>query len=215
MAFTLHSYWRATAPYRVRIGLNLKGAAYDYAPVNLLEGAQHGETYKGLNAQALTPALVTEDGRVLTQSLAILEWLEETRPEPPLLPSDPADRATVRAMAAIVACDVHPLNNLRVLKQLAALGVDSTDRDAWARRWIEEGFRALEPMVGRYGRGFAFGDRPGLADCCIVPQAYSAQRFGVDLAPYPAIRTLAERSASHPAFAAAHPDRQPDTPDRD
>uniref|UniRef100_UPI0028127F8B maleylacetoacetate isomerase n=1 Tax=Phenylobacterium sp. TaxID=1871053 RepID=UPI0028127F8B len=143
MAFVLHSYWRATAPYRVRIGLNLKGLPYDYAPVNLLKAEQNADTYAGLNRQELLPALQTGDGQVLTQSLAILEWLEEVHPEPALLPKDPFERATVRAMAAIVACDIHPLNNLRIQKQLTALGVDDAGRTVWTQRWINDGFRAL------------------------------------------------------------------------
>jgi maleylacetoacetate isomerase/maleylpyruvate isomerase len=210
MALALHSYWRAGAPYRVRIGLHLKGLPYDYVPVNLLAGDQHGEAYKGLNPQGLTPALVVDDDLVLTQSLAILEWLEETHPEPPLLPKAAAERAVVRAMAGIVACDIHPLNNQRVLKELAGLGVDEAGRNAWAARWIAAGFEALEPMIARHGAGFAFGESPTLADCCLVPQVYSAGRFTVDLTPYPAIRAAAERAAAHPAFAAAHPERQPD-----
>lgn len=210
MALALHSYWRAGAPYRVRIGLHLKGLPYDYVPVNLVAGDQHGAAYKGLNPQGLTPALVVDGDLVLTQSLAILEWLEETHPEPALLPRAPADRAVVRAMAGIVACDIHPLNNQRVLKELAGMGVDESGRNAWAGRWIAAGFEALEPMIARHGAGFAFGETPTLADCCLIPQVYSAGRFAVDLAPYPAIRAVAERAAAHPAFAAAHPDRQPD-----
>ncbi|HEY8615761.1 maleylacetoacetate isomerase [Phenylobacterium sp.] len=210
MTLVLHSYWRATAPYRVRIGLNLKGVAYDYAPVHLVKGVQHSDDYKALNRQELVPSIVTEEGRVITQSLAILEWLEETHPQPPLLPADPADRAVVRAMADIVACDIHPLNNLRVQQQLTALGIDDTGRDLWSKRWIDDGFRALEPMVARHGAGFAFGDAPTLADCCLIPQVYSAHRYGVALDPYPAIAAVAARAAGHPAFAAAHPDRQPD-----
>jgi maleylacetoacetate isomerase/maleylpyruvate isomerase len=210
MPFTLHSYWRATAPYRVRIALNLKGLAYDYAPVNLLAGDQHAESYQVLNPQELTPALVTEEGRVLTQSLAILEWLEEAHPVPPLLPADLFERATVRAMAGIIACDIHPLNNLRVLRQLSGLGVDEAGRSAWTQRWIQDGLRALEPMVAAHAAGFCFGASPTLADCCLVPQLYSAERYGVDLSPYPAIRAVGARCAAQPAFAAAHPDRQPD-----
>ncbi|WP_309091009.1 maleylacetoacetate isomerase, partial [Phenylobacterium sp.] len=162
------------------------------------------------NRQELLPALQTGDGQVLTQSLAILEWLEEVHPEPALLPKDPFERATVRAMAAIVACDIHPLNNLRIQKQLTALGVDDAGRTVWTQRWINDGFRALEPMVAWHSRGFAFGDRPTLADCLLVPQVYSAERYAVDLSPYPAIAAVAQRAAEHPAFAAAHPDRQPD-----
>ena len=154
MSLTLHSYWRATAPYRVRIGLNLKGLPYGYVPVNLLTGEQHAPDYVATrNAQHLTPALEA-DGQVLTQSLAILEWLEETHPAPPLLPKAPFARATVRAMAALVACDIHPLNNLRVQQALEGLGVDAPARLAWSQRWIVEGFSALEPMVAAHGAGF-------------------------------------------------------------
>jgi maleylacetoacetate isomerase len=210
MALTLHSYWRATAPYRVRIALNLKGLPFDYAPVNLVAGAQLGEAYRRLNPQGLTPALETGDGRVLTQSLAILEWLDEVHPVPPLLPAEVFDRAVVRGMAAIVGCDIHPLNNLRVLRQLTKLGVAADDRAFWTQRWINDGFAALEPMVATHSAGFAFGAQPTLADCLLIPQVYSAERNDVDLAPYPAIRAVAARCAEHPAFQAAHPDRQPD-----
>jgi maleylacetoacetate isomerase len=209
MKLTLHSAWRASAPYRVRIGLNLKGLAYDVAPVNLANSQHHEPTYAALNPQRLVPTLEV-DGRVLTQSLAILEWLDETVLEPRLLPADPFDRVVVRAMAEIVACDIHPLNNLRVLRALNGLGLDEPAREAWARRWITDGFAALEPMVARHGRGFAFGDAPSLADCCLVPQVYNAERFKVDLTPFPAIRAVAARAAEHPAIAAAHPNLQPD-----
>lgn len=210
MTLVLHSYWRATAPYRVRIALNLKGLAFDYAPVNLLAGEQHAEDYKALNPQELTPALETEEGRVLTQSLAILEWLEEVHPVPPLLPADPFDRAAVRAMAGIIACDIHPLNNLRVQRQLSRLGVAEEGRSAWTQRWMHDGFRALESLIAAHTAGFAFGAEPTLADCCLVPQLYSAERNAVDLAAYPAIRAVGLRCAEHPAFAAALPERQPD-----
>lgn len=210
MTLTLHSAWRASAPYRVRIGLNLKGLAYDYVAVDLLKGEQRDSDYKAMNPQGLTPTLIADDGQVLTQSLAILEWLEETHPEPALLPKAAGGRAIVRAMAAIVACDIHPLNNLRILQQLAKLGIDDGDRNEWARRWIGDGFAALEPMVAKHGAGFAFGDAPTLADACLVPQVYNARRFDFDFSPFPAISQAAKRAADHPAFAAAHPDRQPD-----
>lgn len=209
MKLILHSAWRASAPYRVRIGLNLKGLDYAIAPVDLVSSQHHGEAYRALNAQALVPTLDV-DGRPLTQSLAILEWLDETVPEPRLLPADPFDRATVRAMAEIVACDIHPVNNLRILRALTGLGVDQDGRDAWARRWIADGFTALEPMVARHGKGYAFGDAPGLADCCLVPQVYNAARFHVDMTPFPAISAAVARALEHPAIAAAHPNLQPD-----
>lgn len=210
MILKLHSAWRASAPYRVRIGLNLKGLAYEVVPVDLVAGQQKSEAYHAVNAQDLVPSLVLEDGRVLTQSLAILEWLDEAHPAPPLLPGDACDRQVVRAMACIVACDIHPVNNLRILKTLAGLGVDEPGRNAWARRWISDGFAALEPMVARHGRGYAFGDTPTLADACLVPQIYNASRFAVDMSPFPAIAAAAARAGEHPAIAAAHPNLQPD-----
>jgi maleylacetoacetate isomerase/maleylpyruvate isomerase len=212
MSLVLHSYWRATAPYRVRIALNLKGLAYDYVAVNLLDGAQRAEPYRTLNPQGLTPTLQVDGRHVLTQSLAILEWLEETHPVPPLLPADPFERATVRAMAGLIACDIHPLNNLRVLQQLARMGLDDAARNAWIARWIGDGFAALEAMIADHTAGFAFGAEPTLADCLLIPQVYSAERYGVELTPYPALAAVAARCEAHPAFQAAHPDRQPDRP---
>jgi maleylacetoacetate isomerase len=211
MSLTLHSAWRATAPYRVRIALNLKGLAFDYAPVNLLGGEQRAPAYRAVNPQALLPALEA-DGAILTQSLAILEWLEETHRDPPILPADPAGRAVVRAMADIVACDIHPVNNLRILQVLAELGhpMGGPDQLAWGARWINDGFSALEPMVERHSRGFAFGATPTIADCVLIPQIWSSARFAVDLAAYPALASLAAHATGHPAFQAAHPDRQPD-----
>ncbi|MEO7026494.1 MAG: maleylacetoacetate isomerase [Caulobacteraceae bacterium] len=213
MTLSLFSYWRASAPHRVRIALALKGLAYDYHAINLAAGEQAGEAYGEVNPQHLTPALVSE-GVVLTQSPAILEWLEETCPEPPLLPVAAIDRATVRAMAATVACDIHPLNNLRVLRALAELGhpMGGPEQRAWAGRWIADGFAALEPLIARHGRGFAFGSTPTIADCCLIPQIVSAARFDVDLTPFPAIAAVGERCSRHPAFGAAAPERQPDAP---
>jgi maleylpyruvate isomerase len=206
----LHGYWRSTASYRVRIGLNLKGLAYEQAPHDLRTGAQHDPDYLALSPQGLVPALETAAVN-LVQSLAILEWLEERFPEPPLLPADVDSRAVVRGMAALVACDIHPLNNLRVLGALRAeLRADQAQVDAWIARWIGEGFTALEQLVARHGGEFAFGDTPSLADCCLIPQVYSAERFAVDLTAFPRIRAVAARAGRLEAFAAAHPSRQPD-----
>jgi maleylacetoacetate isomerase len=209
MGFVLHSAWRATAPYRVRIGLALKGVDYDYAPVDLIAGQQREPAYRAVNPQGLTPALDIGD-RVMTQSLAILEWLEEQYPDPPILPKLPLDRAMVRTMAGIVACDIHPLNNTRVGRRLSQMGIDQAGILDWTQGWIRDGFDALEPLVARHGQGFAFGDAPTIADCCLIPQVYSANRYDVDLSPYPAIQAVAERATGHPAFQAAHPNRQPD-----
>lgn len=203
----LHGYWRSGTSYRTRIALNLKGIAYEQAGVDLRTGDQRGEAFLALNSQGLVPALETDDGAVLTQSPAILEWLEERYPDPPLLPADPTGRAIVRAMAATIACDIHPLNNLRVLNAVRELGGDA---NRWAAQWIAPGFAALESQIARHGDGFAYGAAPTLADCHLVPQAYSAERFGVDLAPYPCLVAAVERARALPAVAAAHPDRQPD-----
>ena len=209
MTLVLHSAWRSSAAYRVRIALNLKGMAYDIAPVNLVSSQHLEPASAALNPQRLRPTLEV-DGKVLTQSLAILDWLDETHPAPALLPTDPFDRATARAMAQIIASDIHPVNNLRILRALTELGVDEPGRQAWIGRWITDGFTALEPMIAAHGQGYAFGDTPGLADCCLVPQVYNAERFKTDLTPFPHIRAVAARCAQHPAFAAAHPNQQPD-----
>jgi maleylacetoacetate isomerase/maleylpyruvate isomerase len=209
VGLTLYSAWRATSAYRVRIGLNLKGLAYDYVAVNLLAGEQHKAAYRAVNPQRFVPALEV-DGRILTQSLPILEWLDETHPEPPLLPKDAWDRQTIRAMCAIIASDIHPLNNTRVGRALEAMKVSEAARTTWIQRWINDGFQVLEPIIATHGKGWAFGDAPSLADCCVIPQVYSANRYAVDLEPFPAIRALAERASEHPAFAAAHPSQQPD-----
>lgn len=202
----LHGYWRSGAAYRVRIGLNLKGLTYEQSPVELRTGEQRSEAFLSLNPQGLVPALEA-DGQVLTQSLAILEWLEERHPDPALLPGPSADRAVVRAMATIVACDIHPLNNLRVLKAVGALGAVQND---WAAQWISPGFDALEALIAQHGRGWAFGDQPGLADCFLVPQIFSARRFEIDVSAWPRIAAIDAMAAAHPAFQAAHPTNQPD-----
>ena len=206
----LHGYWRSGASYRVRIALNLKGLTYEQAAHDLRQGRQKTPDYLALNPQGMVPALDV-DGQVLIQSPAILEWLEETYPEPPLLPRDADDRATVRAMSAVIGCDIHPLNNLRVLTSLRRdLGADQATVDAWAARWIAPGFDALNALVARHGAGFSFGDEPTLADCYLIPQLYSARRFNVETAAWPALKAVEARALAHPAFAAAHPDRQPD-----
>jgi maleylacetoacetate isomerase/maleylpyruvate isomerase len=209
MGFTLYSAWRATAPYRVRIGLALKGVPYDYSPLDLVRGDQRSPQYAQVNRQGLTPALDIGE-MVLTQSLAILEWLEEEYPDPPILPKAALDRQVVRTMALIIACDIHPLNNTRIGRKLNKMGIDQAGILEWTQGWIKDGFDALEPMVERYGQGFAFGKTPTIADCCLIPQVYSANRYEVDLTPYPSIRAAAERAAEHPAFQAAHPNKQPD-----
>lgn len=206
----LHGYWRSTASYRVRIALNLKGLSYEQVTHDLRSNAQRDPAFLKLNVQGLVPALVA-DNQAITQSPAILEWLEERHPEPALLPARSGDRAIVRAMAAIVACDIHPINNLRVLNALrGAFGADEAAINSWIARWITEGFEALEQMVVNTGRGFAFGDRPTLADCYIVPQVYSAERFGVPTIAYPSLMAAVERARALPAVADAHPDLQPD-----
>tara|TARA_R110002167_G_scaffold252147_1_gene458444 strand:- start:474 stop:1106 length:633 start_codon:yes stop_codon:yes gene_type:complete len=206
----LHGYWRSGTAYRTRIALNLKGMSYEQAGVDLRQGDQKSAAYLALNPQGMVPALEV-DGLVLTQSPAILEWLEETIAEPPLLPADAAGRARVRAMAALVGCDIHPLNNLRVMKALRD-SFDATQEatDAWAGRWITAGFAALETLVADHGDGWAYGSTPGLADCYLIPQIYSARRFHVALDAWPRLLAIESAAEAHPAFIAAHPDRQPD-----
>ncbi len=206
----LHGYWRSSAAYRVRIALNLKGL--DYAQVNhdLRQGEQRDPGYTALNAQGLVPALDIGD-HVITQSPAIVEWLEERYPNPALLPILPEDRAVVRAMCNLIACDIHPLNNLRVLKELKhELNADEAQIKLWTTGWIGEGFAALERMIAKHGKGFCFGAQPTLADCFLIPQVFSAQRFNVHLDPYPNIRRVNEACDEHTAFVRAHPRHQPD-----
>lgn len=206
----LHGYWRSGAAYRTRIALNLKGLAYEQAPHDLRTGAHKDAAYLALNPQGMVPALQV-DGAILIQSPAILEWIEEMHPEPALLPSGAIDRATVRAMAAIIGCDIHPLNNLRVGKALReGFGADQAAIDAWAARWITPGFEALEALAGQHGKGWLFGATPTLADCYLIPQIYSAKRFNVPLDAFPTLLAIDESAAAHPAFQTAHPDQQPD-----
>ncbi|GIK85437.1 MAG: maleylacetoacetate isomerase [Burkholderiales bacterium] len=209
----LFDYFRSSAAYRVRIALALKGLAPERTFVHLRHGAQRAGDYLALNPQGLVPALVADDGAVLTQSLAIVEWLDETHPQPPLLPSDADGRARVRSIAQAIACDIHPLNNLRVLNYLTGtLGVSEAQRDGWYRYWVDLGFEALERrLAGERATGrFCHGDAPTLADVCLVPQVANARRFAVDLAPYPTIVRIDAACAGVPAFAAAAPMRQPD-----
>lgn len=208
MDLKLHGYWRSTAAYRVRIALALKGVDAGRAAIDLRKAEQGGAAYRAINPQGLVPALEV-DGRVLIQSVAIIEWLDEVFPDPPLLPADPWGRAHARGLASIIASDIHPLNNLRVLQRLRDdLHASEPAVTAWIAEWVTRGFQALETLLPE--RGWSFGDRPGLADCCLVPQVYSAQRFGVDLLPFPKVRRIAALALEHPAFATAHPVRQPD-----
>ncbi len=202
----LFDYFRSSASYRVRIALNLKGIDYESVPLNLLEGGQNGPDYRALNPQGLVPALEI-DGHILVQSLAIVDYLDSTRPEPPLVPADDADAAHVRALALVVACDVHPLNNLRVLKYLSGpLGRPRDERDSWYRHWVSEGLAALEAMAAPRAGRFLFGDSPTLADLCLVPQMFNARRFEVPLDDYPTLVRADAEASRLEAFAAAHPD---------
>lgn len=210
----LYSYFRSSAAYRVRIALNLKQLPFEYVPVHLVRdgGQQLQDTYRALSPDALVPTLIDDDA-TLQQSLAIIEYLEETHPEPPLLPKAPADRAYVRAIALQIACEIHPLNNLRVLKYLKhMLQVPEEAKNDWYRHWIESGFAALEtrlasdPRVGR----LCFGDTPTLADICLVPQVFNAHRFSIDTQCYPTIQRIFDHATSLDAFKAAAPAVQPD-----
>jgi maleylacetoacetate isomerase len=205
MKLVLYDYYRSSASYRVRIGLNLKGVDYERVPVNLLDGEQKDEAYRARNPQGFVPMLEV-DGERITQSLAIIGWLDRVIPEPPLLPADSGARAHVVALALTIAADIHPINNLRVLKRLAAMGIAEAERDEWYRHWMREGFDALEALAGPRAGRFLYGDGVTAADICLVPQMFNARRFDVDLAPYPTlVRCDAEAAALEP-FAAAHPE---------
>jgi maleylpyruvate isomerase len=209
---TLYGFWRSGTSHRLRIALNWKALDYRIIPVSLPAKAHRNPDYLTLNPQGLVPSLQIGD-QILTQSPAIIEWLEEVNPTPPLLPSDAEARAIVSAMAAIIGCDIHPINNLRVLTSLRQnLGQDEDAVSAWIGRWISAGFEALEQLIAVHGGEFAYGDVVTVADCYLIPQIYSAQRFSVDLTPYPRIRLVGEKAGLLPAFAAAHPDCQPDAP---
>jgi maleylpyruvate isomerase len=204
----LHGYWRSGAAYRVRIALTLKGIAYQQVNHDLRTGGQADPAYAALNPQRLVPALEV-DGLILTQSVAILEWLDERFPDPALLPADADGRGIVRAMVATFATDVHPLHNLRTLKALREdFGASDDQVTAWMARWMTDGFAAMEALIARHGGDFAYGDTPTMADCITVPALYSAERFGVDTTPYPRLVATAARTAA--LAEAAHPSRQPD-----
>lgn len=209
----LYGYFRSSSSYRCRIALNLKGLDYETVPVHLLKdgGQQHSAAYRALNPQGLLPTLEA-DGLVLTQSPAILEWLEETYPEPALLPADAATRAAVRAFCAVIACEIHPLQNLRTLKYLETeYGQGAEGKEAWCQRWIGDGLAACEALLAnRLPTRFAFGDAPGMAEVYLVPQMFSARRFKVDLSAMPRLVAITEACEALPAFAEAHPSRQPD-----
>jgi maleylacetoacetate isomerase len=212
----LHSYWRSSAAYRVRIGLNLKGLPYEIAPVHLVRdgGEQHKPDYVEINPQQFVPVL-QHGHRMLRQSMAILEYLDEMWPEPPLLPVTARDRARVRALAQVIACDIHPLNNLRVLQYFERdWGVPQPERDVWVRHWIVQGFDAFEALLQHnHSTGeYCDGHVPTIADCCLIPQVYNARRFGVDMTPYPTIVRIEQECLALPAFDAARPERQPDAP---
>ncbi|HVI25722.1 MAG TPA: maleylacetoacetate isomerase [Xanthomonadaceae bacterium] len=212
----LYSYWRSSAAYRVRIGLNLKGLSYETVPVHLLRdgGEQHSDAYREANPQQLVPVL-QHGQRMLRQSLAILEYLDEMWPQPALLPATARERQRVRSLAQLIACDIHPLNNLRVLQYFERdWGVPQPEREVWVKHWIAEGFDALEALLADHPSTGVFcdGDVPSLADCCLVPQVYNARRFAMDLSRYPNIQRIEEACLALPAFDEARPERQPDAP---
>jgi maleylpyruvate isomerase len=210
----LYTFFRSSASYRVRIALNFKGLDYEQAPIHLRRGGgeQLKPAYTAINPQALVPAL-EDDGQIFSQSLAIIEYLEERYPKPPLLPSDAAGRAVVRSMALLIACEVHPIQNLRVLNHLKSDHKQSDDDTIrWARHWINLGLSALEKMIVSLSKQdkFCFGDTPTMADLCLVPQLANARRFGVDVSAYPRLLGAEAAAKTLPAFADAAPEKQPD-----
>ncbi len=200
----LHDYFRSSASYRVRIALNLKGLDYERVEISLIAGEQRSDAYLELNAQGFVPLLIA-DGETIIQSMAIIDWIDRAYPEPRLIPEDAMPRAVALAQAQVIASDIHPLNNLRVLKYLTRdLGLNETTKDRWIATWIAQGFDALEAMAGE-GR-YLGGDRPSIADCCLVPQMYNARRFDVPLDAYPRLTEIDAACMAHEAFQRAHPD---------
>lgn len=206
----LYTYWRSTTSYRVRVALNLKGLAYESIPVNLVDGAHKTPNYAALNPGLGVPTLVLDDGTVLTQSMAILDWLEETHPEPALLPADALQRAQVRAAALTIAADVHPVNNLRVIARLKAMGHSQEETVDWMNDWMVRGLTAFAQLIDAQ-TPFCFGATPGLADLCLVPQLYNAHRWGCDLSALPRLTGIEARCLGLAAFDAGRPENQPDT----
>ena len=205
----LYTYWRSTTSYRVRIALNLKGIAVTAIPVNLVAGEQNTTDYVTLNPGQGVPTLVLDDGTVLTQSMAILDWLEEAHPDPALLPREPITRAKVRAAALTIAADIHPVNNLRVISKLKLMGHTQDEAITWMNGWMTRGFIAFSRLIAQDGP-FCFGDPPGLADLCLVPQLYNAHRWGCDLKPFARLTEIEARCLALPAFDAARPENQSD-----
>ncbi|HET8747387.1 MAG TPA: maleylacetoacetate isomerase [Ramlibacter sp.] len=208
----LYNYFRSSASFRVRIALELKGLSYEYLPVHLVKGEQKQEAYSAVSASQLVPTLQTDEGELLGQSMAIVEYLDETHPEPPLLPRDALGRARVRALAQLVACEIHPHNNLRVLKYLVReLKVDEAAKNAWYRHWVRDGLEKFEQELARLPAGtYCYGDTPTLADCCLVPQIFNGKRFGVDFTGLTRTMAAFEACMRHPAFQKAQPSSCPD-----
>jgi maleylacetoacetate isomerase/maleylpyruvate isomerase len=208
----LYNYFRSSASFRVRIALELKGLSYEYLPVHLVKGEHKSGQYAAVSASRLVPALVTDEGEVLEQSMAIIEYLDETHPNPPLLPRDAIGRAHVRALAQLIACEIHPLNNLRVLKYLVReMKVDEEAKNSWYRHWVRDGLEAYERELQRLPAGtYSYGDTPTLADCCLVPQIFNGQRFNVDFGGLARTMAAFDACMKHPAFQKAQPSSCPD-----
>lgn len=209
---TFYSYFRSSTAYRIRIALNFKGITpQETQYINLKDGQQHSQEYRRINPAGAVPAFVLEDGTVLTQSLAMLEWLEETHPKPALLPKEPLARAQVRAFAQGIGCDIHPVNNLRVLQYLTdEMHISEDAKLKWMHQWMHRGFSVLEKQLKKSAETYCFGNQVTMADVCLIPQVYNAERFGVDLSAYPTLRQVNERCLAVEAFAQAQPERQPD-----